>query len=157
MYNCFGTSCFIRCNNLFRFVSSNNLCRIGKNTFSKGSSNFRECFLATKKAKTSASGLNYPWGIVNERDVDAYGTTLFMSGSMANLVIYVDGEAPGLINQATTSGDPEWPIKWNTETIATAFANELQHSTNDNGKHAFTRSSIPTFYNIDWQNDQGVL
>ena len=154
-YRCsFGTSAFVRCDKLMRFVSSDNLYIIGAGAFKQTNTGFRECYLATKKV--AASGIKYPWGTQNTYDadndvpVDDYKGSLFLQNSHPNLVIYVDGPVPGELDIVDTGMETP-PLRWNTESTG-AFVNELHYSDSaDNSIHINCRSHIPTFYNVDWQ------
>jgi hypothetical protein len=137
------SNAFNRCRALSRFFASDNLCLVGADAF-KNCGNLREIFLTTRKANAyvTRTGKQYPWGTKNEGT--SPDNSLFSGVAMPNLVIYVDGAAPGRINDLTTNLNI---YKWNTES-AFSMVNEIGY-TNASNENSLTRSSVPTFYNTD--------
>ena len=107
------SNAFNRCRALSRFFASDNLCLVGADAF-KNCGNLREIFLTTRKANAyvTRTGKQYPWGTKDEGSNP--DNSLFSGVAMPNLVIYVDGAAPGRINDLTTNKNI---FKWNTESI----------------------------------------
>lgn len=137
------SNAFNRCRALSRFFASDNLCLVGADAF-KNCGNLREIFLTTRKANAyvTRTGKQYPWGTKDEGSNP--DNSLFSGVAMPNLVIYVDGAAPGRINDLTTNKNI---FKWNTES-AFSLINELGY-TNASNENSLTRTSVPTFYNAD--------
>lgn len=172
----FGTSAFVRCDNLFRFKTSDNLDTIGTSCF-KSDNNIREIFLATYKASTSK--YDYPWGRGNGTEINNFTGPLFISATVTDLIIYVDGPAPRKLGQesygvkdvdfVTSEKDNAHykltPEGWNTER-AGSYHFDVANSTTkitdqtisgvSNGSYHYSRTNIPTYYNVDWQNS-GVV
>ena len=166
-YTCsLGTSTFVRCLNLVRFVASENLWTLGASCFNTGSSGLselREVFLTRDKAEakkndgaggTDGTNFNYPWGINNmktnalvtesgNRQGPYNADPMFLGASRkSELVIYVNGELPG------SMGSNEKAEKWNVER-GTAYVN---------GLYAYeSRSIIPTYVNVDWHKEDGIF
>ena len=141
--------------NMIRFKSNYNLMVLGKDSF-KGCSNLRELFLPTNKG--NLAGVAYPWCFDEDNDT-TYGGTLF-TGACPDLVIYIYGsEAPGNLDSVTFSSDLEDAAKrslWNAES-GVVYIDELGTVTDDitakNSSTGFMRTRIPTFYNVDYEND----
>ena len=141
-YTCsLGTSTFVRCKNLVRVVTSDNLGTIGASCFkSEGSTEYglKEVFLTTEKS--NALGFDYPWGISNLKN--GIGDPIFVGAApRSDFVVYVNGSLPGNLASPTSE-------KWCNER-GTQYPNELETSG--------SRSSIPLFINIDWQSSDGVF
>ena len=172
-YTCsFGTSAFIRCTSLFRVKTSDNLDTIGASCF-KLANSLRELFLTTYKA--SKSKYDFPWGRGNGTEINNYTSTLFVSTTADNLVIYVDGPAPkklGLQNYGTKDIDyvtgetntlyQNTPDGWNTERAGSYHFDTASDKTKPgeetiiSSEYHYSRTTIPTYYNVDWQNS-GVV
>ncbi len=152
-YTCsLASNAFNRAKYLTKFRGNENLCMIGNEAF-KNCTELREVFLTTTKAiyKYTNKGVNYPWGTKNDNG-SAYEQSIFYDTNkkgMPNLVIYLDGESDdiGLIN-SINSGDK---TRWNSEGFKMY---QTQIGTyNDNETYCHTRSHIPTFENVDFDND----
>lgn len=151
-YTCsFFSNAFKDATNLVSFRTGTNSKYLGKDLF-KGCTSLREVFLGTAKADTATE--DYPWCI--DEDTGKYGGTFF-TGTSAELVIYLDGpSAPGQLENYTLTADStsNWPLghKWNVETTD-AYINEMKYvKNNQQAWNHLTRSHIPTFYNVDFDN-----
>lgn len=158
-YTCsLGTSCFARCNNLLRFQASENLWTVGASSFGK-LSNVKEVFLTTAKAEAKkADGTNgkdfyYPWGINNDKTGTTGADPIFVGSYWRNdLVVYINGDMPGKM------GSNETDERWNVERSASYFndlSGSLSSSNEASGSSA--RSTIPTYVNVDWQSEGGII
>ena len=161
-YRCsVAPNAFNRATYLTKFVSNENLCMIGNEAF-KNCTNLREIFICTKKA--AASGLPVPYGTSDGGQT--FKQTIISGDAKAKspeLVIYLDGPAPGNINSLTgiTSNDF---VAWNGERgpmYETDFGyRENPDSTSVGGNDWITvqsRSSIPTLYNSDFDFSSGSI
>ena len=144
------SNAFKDCSNMVKFTANKNLQVVGKDAF-KGCSSLREIFLTTRKS--SLSELTYPW-CVDENDA-SYGGSLF-TGASPDLVIYLDGPAApgGLENYTVTTentNDIPKDHKWNAETT-NSYLNEVRITEDSNSTGSYSRTHIPTFYNVDFEN-----
>lgn len=150
-----GTSCFIRCPYLLRFKASENLWTLGASCFKDdtkavdGIASIREVFLTSKKANALANSAptgkdyRYPWGINNLKTGTA--DPIFVGVGVRNdLVVYVNDAIPGSLAEGNANEKDEG---WNVER-GDSYINELQTS---------SRSRIPTYANVPWDEDGGIL
>ena len=152
-------SAFEGCSNLTRFVAGDNLCLIGSNAF-KNCTSLKEVFLTTTKAAAYASAHTnntYVWGTTNAGA--SSGISIFGDSTFPNLVIYLDGPAPGNIEAQkrttlvvnSTSTSMSTSSVWNAEgTAKSAFSSGLGYSSKESDRHTQGRKTIPTYYNIDF-------
>ena len=149
--NAFNRSWFMT-----KFVASENLCLVGCDSF-KNCEQLREIFLTTRKALAfvNRTGKQYPWGAFKTSTNDDVGlkpeTSILGASSTVkrDLVIYVDGPAPGSIENPTFNEDKVNDVevhKWNTDTTAAASSYNVQAGL----ELKQTRTGIPTFYNVDF-------
>ena len=147
----FASNVFIRCNKIITFRSNSNLHLMGADMF-KNCESLKEVFLCSDRAE--AGSYDYPWGIsdtaTNKTDPGSYGGSLFMgTKTKPDLVIYVNGpRAPRKLTTAPRVGINAWNIE-----AGQSFVNELHYKGDEN--YGSIRTRIPTFYNIDWQNEDG--
>ena len=134
-----------------KFVANENFCLIGCDAF-KNCSALREVFLTTRKAQAyvSRTGYQYPWGAKKETDVTKAGkdpeNAIISGAERQNLVIYVDGPAPGKIEDMSIDKGVN---KWNAEYANTQpFANNLSY--HNKAEEGMSRFEVPTFYNVDF-------
>ena len=141
---------FNRAKFLTYFKANDNLCYIGNEAF-KNCNSLREIFLTT--AKAIATGKSVPWGTKTE-DGTTFEQSIISGSDKANcpdLVIYLDGPAPGNINNLTASGK----MYWNAEmkpTYATDFGYDPSKY-----QYSYSRTTIPTVYNCDFDFDSGSI
>lgn len=149
--NAFNRSWFMT-----KFVASKNLCLIGCDAF-KNCEQLREIFLTTTKAEAfvTRTGRYYPWGAFKTNNNNETGlkpeTSILGASSTVkkDLVIYVDGPAPGHIDYDTYSSEKVNDVythKWNTDTTSATDSYHVRAGLT--GKQP--RSIIPTFYNVDF-------
>lgn len=149
--NAFNRSWFMT-----KFVASKNFCVIGCDAF-KNCQELREIFLTTQKATAfvSRTGHQYPWGAEKTTDSTQVGVnpeTSILGASATvkkDLVIYVDGSAPGKIDDLSTNFGQVNGVdayKWNSDTGA-ATKSYHDYFGLDN---KLPRTGIPTFYNVDF-------
>ena len=149
--NAFNRSWFMT-----KFVASKNLCLVGCDSF-KNCEQLREIFLTTQKAAAfvTRTGNQYPWGAFKTTDSSLAGsqpeTSILGASSTVkrDLVIYVDGPAPGLIENATYSSNQVNGVdvqKWNTDTTSATTSYNVSAGL----ALTQTRTGIPTFYNVDF-------
>lgn len=152
-YTCsFGTSAFVRCKRLIRLTMSDNFLSFGAGAL-KETQDLREIFFTTKKA--AASTLKYPWGCDNDLS-EVFKGSIFQNSQLPNLVIYIDGDLPGDLGRTDlTSTRENPPLRWNAESNG-PYPNELNAKAGSS-IHSNTRSHVPTFTNVDWQNGNGVV
>ena len=149
------SNAFTRCTNLARFQANTNVKTIGNDCF-KNCNNFCEAFFSSRKVDST---LDYPWAVSDNGT--AYGGAMF-SGTTTNLVVYIDGaKAPGKLDDLTLDSDPSNQAlghKWNAEN-GDSYPNELNNASNKNNDKMqyFGRSHIATFYNIDFENNNGLI
>ena len=147
----FATNVFIRCNKIITFRSNSNLHLMGSDIF-KNCESLKEVFLCSDRAE--AGDYDYPWGIsdtaTSKTNSNSYGGSLFMgTQTKPDLVIYVNGpRAPRKLTTAPKAGTNAWNIE-----AGNSFINELNYQANET--YGAIRTRIPTFYNIDWQNEDG--
>lgn len=149
--NAFNRSWFMT-----KFVASENLCLVGCDAF-KNCEQLREIFLTTRKAAAfvERTGRQYPWGAFKTDDNSQTGlkpeTSILGASSTVkkDLVIYVDGLAPGLIENPTYSENQVSGVdvhKWNTDTTSATTSYNVPAGL----ELKQTRTGIPTFYNVDF-------
>ena len=145
----FASNVFVRCNNLITFRANSNLLLMGNDMF-KDCALLKEVFLCTDRADSASNTLNYPWGIDDTND--NYSNSLFMgSNTKPDCVIYVNGpHAPKKLYSAPAGGKNQWNVE-----AGPSYINELNYSSDTT--YGSIRTSIPTFYNIDWQNEDDVI
>lgn len=156
-YTCsFGAYAFSNCTNLFRFQTSDNFYTIGACCFYATTNKFKELFLHSKKAGLNSSPYNYPFAIGETTDSNSVGDSLFLGGSpRSELVIYVKGSSPKKIdNGSTYTGSVT--ERWNTERVA-SFPNYFIYAGSDTATTRTLRSHVPTYYNVDWDEDNSIL
>ena len=155
-YTCsIASNAFNRAWYLTKFVANQNLCLLGCDAF-KNCINLKEVYLTTAKAQAfvSRTGFKYPWGAKKDDPVNQAGKnpehSVFTSSSnngIPDLVIYVDGDAPGDIDKMSIDKGVN---KWNADVIAKGttqpFVNDLSLGSNENTS---SRSTYPTYYNVD--------
>ena len=151
-YTCsISPNAFNRAKYLTKFVANANLCMVGNESF-KNTNSIREIFLTTTKA--IASGKPIPWGTKSEAGT-SYEMSIISGGNdktpKTDLLIYLDGPAPGNINSLTGIDKPAWNAESNT-----AFNSDFGYKTDD-ADHGFPRSSLPTFYNTDFDFSSGSI
>ena len=143
-----------------KFVANENFCLIGCDAF-KNCSALREVFLTTRKAAAyvTRTGYQYPWGANKVTDVTQAGkdpeNAICSGAERHHLVIYVDGPAPGQIDNLSIdktvkiNGKDQIATKWNAEyATSQPFANNL--SLHDKAENGMSRYEVPTFYNVDF-------
>lgn len=154
---------FARSRFLTRFVANSNLCLIGADAF-KDCERIKEAFLTTTKAQSYVDdnpSKPYVWGT---KDLGAtFNQSLFSGVTLPNLIIYLDGPAPGGIKNMSTDSDDM--AQWNSESLTSAsFLNEAAFEESpdytksaDKNRHTQGRSTIPTLYNIDFDFSEGSV
>lgn len=153
-YTCsLAPNAFCRASVLTRFVGNENLCLVGNEAF-KNCTILREVFLTTSKA--IASGKSIPWGTKTEAG-NTYEQGVFsgvgnLTNTLKDLVIYLDGQAPGTIDTITENSGVK--IKWNAEGPISSYNNEIEYGDKAN---SLSRSCIPTLYDIDFDFDSGSI
>ena len=145
-----------RARKLVKFVANKNLAMVGSEVF-KNCNDLREVFLTTAGGKALAEdGMLYPWGTKAE-DGSTYESSILSSGGdgvKPDLVLYLDGPAPGKIS---TNEMTDVKVKWNSETAKT-YNTEFGYSTiSDKDIYHQSRSSNPTFLNVDFDFSHGSL
>lgn len=164
----FMSNVTIRCNNLYKFETNENLYLVGSDMF-KLCPSLKEVFLHSEKAQYHYQyngGANFPWGIRddcafpgNATDSKKYENGIFSGVSdendygnkhtRADTVIYVSGPtAPGQLDDPTKyrSGIYVWN-RDATESLRT----ELDYG-KGNGQIS-NKKIIPTFYNSNWDGE----
>ena len=161
-YTCsIGTSAFARCFNLLRFQASDNFYTIGASAFNAKTEGYydsfrlKEIFLTSLKACNENCTFNYPFAIGNSSLADSNGDPIAVGGIQKDLVIYVNGDIPGNLENYTgyssivnTAATPNNKSHWNAEGD--------KSYTNDFGSNSY-RTSIPTYFNVNWQEEDGIL
>lgn len=145
-----------RARRLVKFVANSNLAMVGSEVF-KNCNDLREVFLTTAKGKALADGgMLYPWGS-KAADGSTYESSILSSGGdneKPELVLYLDGPAPGKIS---TDKMTDVKVKWNSETSKT-YNTEFGYGSIDNQDiYHLSRSSNPTFINMDFDFSNGSL
>ena len=161
----FMSNVTIRCNNLHKFETNENLYLVGSDMF-KLVPNIKEIFLHTEKAQYQYehnNGAQFPWGIRDDcpfpgscADKYKYENGIFSGvddeGNYGNYhtrqdaVIYVSGDkAPGLLDDPSKYRSGIYV--WNRDASKT-LRTELDYGTS-NGMIS-NRKIIPTFYNSNW-------
>ncbi len=149
--NAFNRSWFMT-----KFVASENLCLVGCDSF-KNCEQLREIFFTTRKAAAfvSRTGNQYPWGAFKTNtnaDAGSKPETSILGASATvkrDLVIYVDGPAPGKIDDDTYLDSQVNGVdvhKWNTDTSQAITSYNVSLGLDSKQ----TRTIIPTFYNVDF-------
>ena len=153
-YTCsIGTNAFKNCTSLMRFQTSENFYTIGSGCFTDTTYKFKELFLHSAKASLNSSPYDYPFGI--GETTTNLGRTLFLGGNpRTELVIYVKGSSPKKIDTNDVYTEGTYVERWNSER-GQAFPN--YYSWADNDASRVIRSHIPTYYNIDWQDENSIL
>ena len=143
----FGSNVFVRCKNMIRFKGNINMYLMGNDMF-KDCASLREVFFSSTRSE--AGSLNYPWGI--EDTSDNYSNSIFMgANTKPELVIYVNGpHAPKSLYTSPKGGTNAWNVE-----AGPSFVNELNYSSD--ATNGSIRTCIPTFYNIDWMNEDDVI
>ena len=119
-------------------------------------------FLTTTRF-SGGKNFKYSWGCGAEghEDEDNYSGSLFsgIDTEMRDLVIYIDGDESVLsdLNNIQTTFPNSNMLAWNAEQGG-VYTNGLSINAGSNNMiHALSRSHIPTYYNIDWKSDEGIL
>ena len=150
-YRCsLSPNAFNRAKYLTKFVANDNLFMVGNEVF-KNCDSIREIFLTTTKA--AASGKTFPWGTKVEAG-NSFEQSI-VSGdttTKTDLVIYLDGQAPGQIDSYAASLNKS---KWNAESSA-AYNSDFGYNPTDN-TNGFSRSCLPTFYDVDFDFENSIL
>ena len=145
-----------RARRLVKFVANSNLAMVGSEVF-KNCNDLREVFLTTAKGKALAdAGMKYPWG-TKSQDGSEYTSSILSSGGdgdKPDLVLYLDGPAPGKIS---TEDMNVVNVKWNSETSRTYNTEFGYGSINNQDIYYLSRSSNPTFINMDFDFSNGSL
>lgn len=158
-YTCsIASNAFNRAWYLTKFVANENLCLLGCDAF-KNCINMKEAYLTTTKAQAyvDRTTYKYPWGAKKDDPVNKAGQnpehSVFTSSAdngIPDLVIYVDGDAPGDIENLNLTKDVN---KWNSDVIAKGttqpFVNDLSLGSNENTS---SRSTYPTYYNVNFDD-----
>ncbi len=148
-----ASNVFVRCSNILRFESNENLCLIGDNTF-KLCTSMREIFLHADTAKAnkmhwdaSSGGLHdtavdNPWGIADGTNAlhnngDNKGETMFWATEYSELVVYVCGN---------NNGNNNYPDLSNAKNWRTLSQDKFSHALTGVDRKAV---GVPTYY-VDW-------
>ena len=169
----FMSNVTIRCNNLYKFQTNENLYLVGSDMF-KLVPNLKEVFFYTEKAQyryENCNGAAFPWGIRddcafpgNATDSKKYENGIFSGVSdesgygnyhtRQDTVVYISGsKAPGLLDDPTKYRKDIYV--WNRDATET-YRTELDY---DKGNGIISNKKIiPTFYNSDWEgSDANIL
>jgi len=158
-------NCFFAARYLTRFVANTNLCFVGTDAF-KSCLALKEVFFTTAKAQSFAD--SHPnqqivWGTKNGGG--SIEQSPFSGVACPNTVIYLDGQAPGSIETISDEETNATYSRWNTEGLSSSsYAIDLSYQGfgrttsehNDNYRVA-ARSTIPTFYDMDFDFDTGSV
>ena len=153
---------FARAKYLTRFMSSSNLCLIGADAF-KDCINLKEVFIKTAGAKAYADANPTKQVVYGTKDEGAtFDQSLFSGTLLPDLIIYLDGEAPGAIDNLQTISHDQ--VRWNSESFTSySYATDLGYTTSGNNasddkhRHTQSRSSVPTLYKMDWDGEGNLL
>lgn len=153
-----ASNAFNRAWYMTRFVANENLCLLGCDAF-KNCINLKEAYLTTRKAQAyvTRTGYKYPWGAKKDEAVNEGGKTpensvftTSITDVVPDLVIYVDGDAPGDIdNMSIDKGCNTWNTDYIAKSTTQPFVNDLCLGAKE---HTSSRTTYPTYYNVDFDN-----
>ena len=151
IYTSFSSDCFTNDSNLLRFEANDNLYRLAPKIFN-GCANLKEVFLTTDHFKGPHNETKYAWGgeFTAVGAAQYYDSSIFEGATTRDLTIYIDGSEEDLVHLNSISNDTDFSGIWNVET---ENSYGLESST---GLHVHTRTCIPTYYNVDKQNQNSV-
>lgn len=148
--------CFSGCKNLVSFMCNRDLGFVGYSCF-LNCEKLCQVFLSAK-GNNQYDDYDYPWGINegNGHKQNSYTCGIFTTNDKnsykknnPNLVVYVSNAQAPRSNDTSPYVDK---MSWNSE-YGESFVNEFRFNGGSDYYNRYTRSCIPTYYNIDFLDD----